>query len=167
MFSSMHYKVNTFINRYFITKMFFYFRNQIISVYCNKLHSKLKTLKLIQTTLLIIVGFATLFMSAAILFDFFNIRESQGDYVQFVVIANFVCAFLYLAAVSSNLKGNTKNSARFLGLATLIMVVAFVALLFYIESGKPYELKTIKAITVRTAFTALMAIISVYILKQQ
>lgn len=127
----------------------------------------MKTLKLIQTTLLLVVGFATLYMSSAILFDLFNIREGQGDYVQFVVIANFICGFLYIIAVLSNLKGNTKNSARVLGLATLILVVSFIALMFYIESEKPYELKTVKSLTLRTTFTALMAIISVYILKKQ
>ncbi|HUZ58336.1 MAG TPA: hypothetical protein VMU83_06105 [Hanamia sp.] len=43
-------------------------------------------------------GLVTLFMSTSVIFGFFQIREKEGNYVLFVVVANFICAFLYLAA---------------------------------------------------------------------
>lgn len=41
----------------------------------------------------------TLFLSSAVIFDFFNIREKEGNYVLFVVWANFISSILYLVAV--------------------------------------------------------------------
>ncbi len=43
-------------------------------------------------------GVVTLFMSTSVIFGLFKIREKEGNYVLFVVVANFICAFLYVAA---------------------------------------------------------------------
>lgn len=53
-----------------------------------------------QLLALLLVGFAllTLFLSSSVIFDWFGIRAREGNYVHFVVWANFLCSLGYLAA---------------------------------------------------------------------
>lgn len=45
-----------------------------------------------------IFGIATCFMGGAVLFDLFGMRAKEGHYVSFVVLANWICGFIYLIA---------------------------------------------------------------------
>ena len=53
---------------------------------------------ILKVAAVIITLFAliTLFMSTSVIFDLFEIREKEGNYVLFVVISNFIAGFLYL-----------------------------------------------------------------------
>jgi len=42
---------------------------------------------------LLLFGGITLFLSASVLFDLFGMREKEGNYVQFVVLANFFASY--------------------------------------------------------------------------
>jgi hypothetical protein len=97
-------------------------------------------------------GLLTIFLSTSVIFDLFDIRAKEGNYVLFVVWSNFISSFIYLISVYGLL--SSKNwTFRALGLATLILTIAFVGFLFYIQSGGIHETKTIGAMVFRIALT--------------
>jgi hypothetical protein len=104
-------------------------------------------------------GIATLFMSTSVIFDLFGIREKEGNYVLFVVIANFICALLYLAAAYGFL-ARQKWATTVLYVSAAILIIAFIGLGIHIYSGGIYEHKTIIAMAFRTLLTIGFALIS-------
>ena len=97
-------------------------------------------------------GLLTIFLSTSVIFDLFDIRTKEGNYVLFVVWSNFISSFIYLISVYGLL--SSKNwTFRTLGLATLILTIAFVGFLFYIQSGGIHETKTISAMVFRIFLT--------------
>ena len=97
-------------------------------------------------------GLLTIFLSTSVIFDLFDIRTKEGNYVLFVVWSNFISSFIYLISVYGLL--SSKNwTFRALGLATLILTIAFVGFLFYIQSGGIHETKTISAMVFRIFLT--------------
>lgn len=102
--------------------------------------------------LLAIFGLITLFLSTSIIFDFFDIRRREGQYVLFVVIANFTSSFLYLMAAYGFFR---KSKWTIIPLATSVTVlcIAFFSLLVYIYTGGLYETKTIGAMIFRILIT--------------
>ena len=116
----------------------------------------LKAMKKIFTyfpiILLMAFGLLTLFLSSSVLFDWFGIREKEGNYVLFVVWANFVSSILYLAAAYGFLK-QKKVTFNILRLSALILIMALVGLFIHINSGGLYEVKTIGAMIFRIIVT--------------
>jgi len=102
--------------------------------------------------LLLAFALLTLFLSSSIMFDWFGIREKEGNYVLFVVWANFVSSLLYLAAAYGFLK-QKKVTFHILSLSALILVMALLGLFIHINSGGLYETKTIGAMIFRIAVT--------------
>jgi len=102
--------------------------------------------------LLIAFGLLTLFLSTSIMFDWFGIREKEGNYVLFVVWANFVSSLLYLFAAYGFLK-QKKVTFNILSISALILIIAFVGLFIHINSGGLYETKTIGAMIFRIIVT--------------
>lgn len=97
-------------------------------------------------------GLLTIFLSTSVIFDLFDVRAKEGNYVLFVVWSNFISSFIYLISVYGLL--SSKNwTFRALGLATLILTIAFVGFLFYIQSGGIHETKTISAMVFRIFLT--------------
>lgn len=110
---------------------------------------------------LLLIAFAllTLFMSSSVLFDWFGIREKEGNYVLFVVWANFVSSILYLVAAYGFLK-QKKVTFNILSLSALILILAFVGLFIHINSGGLYETKTIGAMIFRIIVTLAFAFLA-------
>ncbi|MBE2273616.1 MAG: hypothetical protein IAE62_05030 [Flavobacteriales bacterium] len=121
--------------------------------------------KKILLFVLTIFGLVTVFMSSSVLFDWFGIREKEGNYVPFVVIANFICGFLYLIAAFGIFK-DKKWSPYLLILAFIILIITFIALYFHISSGGIYETKTVKALAFRTVLTLIFTITNFKIFKK-
>lgn len=126
----------------------------------------MKKLKLIHTFLLSLIGVVSVFMTLSVIFDLLGIRAREGNYVLFIVYANLVCGIIYLYAAISNWK-NLTNSFYSLVLASLILIVAFIAFGVYISNGGIHEVKTIKAMTFRTVFTLIMAALSYMMLRKE
>ena len=103
-------------------------------------------------TILAFFGLVTLFMSTSVIFDLFGIREKEGNYVLFVVIANFICGILYMVA-AYGLFLNKNRATTILSIATAILLITFIALAFHIFRGGIYEKKTIAAMSFRTLLT--------------
>lgn len=103
-------------------------------------------------TLLALFGALTLFMSSAVIFDLFGIREKEGHYVLFVVVANFACSLLYLPAAYGLYKAKGW-AVTLLGISFLLLILAFAGLLGYIQAGGVYEQRTVGALLFRIAVT--------------
>ena len=109
----------------------------------------------------------TLFMSTSVIFDLFGIREKEGNYVLFVVVANFICAILYLAA-AYGFFFRQKWTTMILYISVVILIITFIALGIHIYSSGIYENKTITAMTFRTLLTIGFALVSFnYISKKR
>lgn len=112
----------------------------------------MKTLQIIVRAFLVLIGLVSLFMTFSIVFDLFDIREKEGNFVYPIVYANMVCGFLYLIAAFYFSK-QPKLSVLSLATALLILLIAFAWFFVHIQSGGIYETKTVKAMSFRTAFT--------------
>jgi len=111
-------------------------------------------------------GIVTFFMSTSVIFGLFDIREKEGNYVMFVVIANFLCAFLYLAA-AYGFFGKRKWTTMVLNIAVGVLIITFIAFVIHIFSGGIYEAKTVYAMMFRTIVTIGFLLISLkYISKE-
>jgi hypothetical protein len=128
----------------------------------------IKRLKIIQYALiaiLFIFGLLTLFLSSSVIFDWFGIRAKEGNYVLFVVWANFISSILYLVAAVGLIRLK-KWTTNLLGVSVAILVMAFLGLLMHVNSGGIYETKTIGAMIFRTFVTLAFTITSLYIVKK-
>lgn len=117
---------------------------------------------------IILTAFAllTIFMSSSVLFDWFGMREKQGNYVPFIVWTNFISGFLYLLAAYGLLK-TKKWSFKILLDLSIAFVIALIVLALYINYGGAFEIKTVKAMIFRTGFTILFFVLVYYNLKKK
>lgn len=97
-------------------------------------------------------GLLTLFLSSSVIFDLFDIRAKEGNYVLFVVWSNFISSILYLLAAYGFIK-RRKWSATLLSISVFILSAAFAGLLAYAASGGIHENKTIGAMVFRISIT--------------
>lgn len=111
-------------------------------------------------------GLLTLFLSSSVIFDLFGIREKEGNYVPFIVWANFISSILYLIAAVAWIK-KMKVTSTLLGISTAILALGFIGLLIHVNAGGLHETKTIGAMVFRTVLTLLFTIISYKSLKKQ
>lgn len=117
------------------------------------------------TLVLFLFGMITLFLSSSIFFDWFGIREKEGDYVLFVVIANFIASILYLIAAYGFMKKKF-FTAKVLWISVAVLVAAFAGLFVHINSGGIYETKTVFAMGFRITLTCLFAIAAYFMINK-
>ena len=117
-------------------------------------------------TILAIIGAATVFMGGAVLFDFFGMRALEGNYVSFVVMANWICGFIYLVAAYGFWKQKIWTE-KLLWLSFLILVIAFAGFINHIYLGGLYETKTIYAMSFRSLLSLIMAILAHFIIRKK
>lgn len=115
--------------------------------------------------ILIAFGLLTLFLSSSVIFDLFGIREKEGNYVPFIVWANFISSILYLVAAVAWIK-KMKVTSTLLGISTAILALGFIGLLIHVNAGRLHETKTIGAMVFRTVLTLIFTIISYKSLKK-
>lgn len=101
---------------------------------------------------MLLLGLVSLFMTTSIIFDLFHIQQMEGNYVSFIVYANFICSIIYLISAYGFFK-EKKSTTVCLFVASSILILAFIAFWIYIEKGGVYEIKTVKAMSVRTLIT--------------
>lgn len=125
-----------------------------------------KIIRIIAGTIIGTFALLTLFMSTSVIFDLFGIRAKEGNYVLFIVIANFLAGFTYLAAAYGFF--TSKKWTSFLLASTFIaLLISFIALLIYANAGGLYETKTIKAMVFRMSFTAVLSISSYLLINRK
>ena len=127
----------------------------------------MKILKL-YLPIIILLAFAglTLFLSSSVIFDMFGIRAKEGNYVLFIVWANFISSLLYIGAAIGWYKLK-EWTYKILGSSALILIVAQIALFFHINGGGIYEEKTVKAMFFRIGITIFFAIVSYITIKKE
>lgn len=124
-----------------------------------------KVLRLFSATILIGFGLLTLFLSTSVIFDLFGIRAKEGNYVLFVVWANFVSSFLYLFSAYGFLKSK-RWATLLLSVASLILIIAFISLKIHIRNGGVFEPKTVNAMMFRFSLTIILTFISYFTLNK-
>lgn len=106
----------------------------------------------VAAIVLLAFGMLTFFLSASIILDLFEVREGQGNYVLLIVWTNLIVSLLYLAAAYGFYKQKSFTT-NVLGLASALLVLAFIYLGYHIYSGGAYEAKTVAAMVFRTLVT--------------
>lgn len=125
-----------------------------------------KSLPYVLAIVLIAFGLLTLFLSTSVIFDLFNVREREGNYVLFVVWSNFISSVIYLFAAYGILK-RKKWTTPSLAASVAILVAAFIGLMFHINSGGVYETKTVGAMVFRISLTLIFTISSYFLLRNK
>ena len=125
-----------------------------------------KLIPYLLATILSAFGLLTLFLSTSVIFDLFGIRAKEGNYVLFIVWSNFISSFLYLFAAYGLVK-NKKWTTKLLAISSIILIVAFIVLQFYISSGGIYEKKTVGAMIFRISVTLVFAIIAYFTISKK
>ncbi len=125
----------------------------------NKLNKMIKSkfFRFVTIAILMVFALVTLLLSSSLILDWFGIRAKEGDYVLFVVWANFICSWLYLLSVYGLIKLR-KWSVRPLIVSILVLVAALIGLLVHIQNGGLYETKTIGALFFRIGLTLVFAL---------
>lgn len=126
----------------------------------------MKTITYISALFLAAFGLLTLFLSASIIFDLFGVRAKEGNYVLFVVWANFISSFIYLFA-SYGLIKKQKWTATILGIATLILILTFARFINYINSDGIHETKTIGAMIFRISISLFFALFAYFTISRK
>ncbi len=106
-------------------------------------------------------GLVTLFLSSSVIFDLFGVRAKEGNYVLFVVWANFLSSILYLFAAYGFIKIK-KWTIHLLGVSAILLIIAFIGLMIHINSGGIYETKTIGAMIFRITLTLVFSILAYF-----
>ncbi|MGC1631474.1 MAG: hypothetical protein WA749_05105 [Gelidibacter sp.] len=94
---------------------------------------------------------------SSIIFDWFHIRAKEGNYVLFIVWANFVANILYLIAAHGFIK-RTEWTFGILIVALIILFIAFGALQSHLNNGGVYESKTVKASIFKMRVTSIFSL---------
>ncbi|MFT6244600.1 MAG: hypothetical protein ACJA0U_001356 [Salibacteraceae bacterium] len=113
--------------------------------------------KYILTVVIAAFALLTLFLSSSVIFDWFEIRAKEGNYVLFVVWANFISSLLYLTSVCALIK-KKKWAVKPLLLSGIILILAQVELFLHIDAGGIYETKIVGAVFFRIALTFVFAL---------
>jgi len=111
-------------------------------------------------------GLLTFFLSSAVIFDLFGIRAREGNYVLFIVWANFISSMIYLFGAYGLIKAKNWTTSLLLSSAILLMV-AFIGLIIYVNSGGIHETKTIYAMVFRITVTLIFTILSYFIITKK
>ncbi len=111
-------------------------------------------------------GLLTIYLSGSVIFDLFDMRAKQGNYVLFVIWANFICGFLYLAGSYALLK-KEKKAIKLFRFALAILFITFLAFTIYVYMGGVHKTDTFKALSVRTGLTLIAYFTSVYTLNKK
>jgi hypothetical protein len=116
---------------------------------------------ILKITAVIITIFAliTIFMGTSVIFDLFQIRKKEGNYVMFVVVTNFIVGFTYLFS-AYGLFTEKKWTTKVLAASGILLLIGFIGLIIHVYSGGIYEIKTIGAMIFRISITILFTFIS-------
>lgn len=125
-----------------------------------------KILKYGLIAILTLFGLLTLFLSASVIFDLFDIREMEGNFVPFVVWSNLISSIIYLLSVYGILN-KQKWVPLVLGVSVIVLAIAFVGLKMHIKAGGLYEVKTVGAMIFRTGVTIVFTILSYIVVKKE
>lgn len=106
--------------------------------------------------ILIGVGVYSFYSSTSLLFSLFEPKNSNENFISITQYCIFACSFIYLICGVLFLLRD-KMATTLLFIATIIMFVGYIGMLFHINSNKPFELSIIPEMLIRTTGTMLYA----------
>ncbi len=118
-----------------------------------------KNILALSATAITLLAAVTLFMSGSVMFDMFDIRAREGNFVWFIVIVNFICGIIYLFAGYGFFE-QRRWTTTILAIATVLLLLAMSGLIIYIANGLPFESRTVKAMVFRIFVTVLFTGVS-------
>ena len=118
-------------------------------------------IRFITAIILLGFGLVTLFLSTSIIFDLFEIRAKEGNYVLFIVWSNFISSLLYLLSVYGFIKKQNWTKIL-LSAASIILIISFLSLKIHISNGGVYETKTVLAMIFRISLTLIITLIAYF-----
>ena len=115
-------------------------------------------LRYIIAAVALVFGVATIKAGGDVLFFNAQAKASAGNYVLFVLWANFIAGFLYVICAAAILlrPAMAFSVAAFIAVAT---AVVFAALGLHIASGGAYEMRTVMAMVFRTTIWVVIAFV--------
>ena len=125
-----------------------------------------KLLPKITAAVLAAFGLLTLFLSSSLIFDLFDMRARQGNYVLIVVWANFICSFFYLFAAYGFAMAK-KWTTKLLGAAVIVLVAASIGFVFHVHAGGLFETRTIGALAFRIVITSIFAVLAHFMFSKR
>lgn len=125
-----------------------------------------RALQYLAAALLATFGLLTLFLSSSVIFDLFGVRAKEGNYVLFIVWANFLSSLFYLSSVYGFIESK-KWTATLLGLSGIVLLIAFIGLFIHINAGGIYETKTIGAMAFRTTVTLVFSALAYFTITKK
>lgn len=125
-----------------------------------------KTSKYLPAIFLTLFGLLTIYLSGSIIFNLFGMREKQGNYVDFVIWANFICGFIYLGAAYGFIQSK-KWTVGVLGLAILLLFITAIAFYNHVSSGGIYKEITFKALIFRFSITTILASVAWFTINKK
>lgn len=125
-----------------------------------------KYISYLFVTILAGFGLLTLFLSSSVIFDLFGIRAKEGNYVLFIVWANFISSILYLFSAYGFVK-RKKWTTTLLGISAFILIAAFIGLQIHVSAGGSHETKTIGAMIFRISVTLIFALIAYFAITKK
>ncbi|MDP3442060.1 MAG: hypothetical protein Q8T08_04295 [Ignavibacteria bacterium] len=124
-----------------------------------------KSLPYLLASVLAAFGLLTLFLSTSVIFDLFGVRAKEGNYVLFIVWANFLSSILYLIAAFGFIESK-KWTAPLLGISVIVLLIAYVGLFIHINAGGIYETKTIGAMAFRITVTLVFSVLAYFTINK-
>lgn len=113
-----------------------------------------------------IFGLLTLYLSGSIILDLFGVRETQGNYVSFVVWANFMSSLIYLG-VTIGLFTDKEWTMRWLLVSIVILISTYIGFWVYVYLDGVYEEKTVMAIPFRIGVTSILLFLNWLIYRKK
>lgn len=115
-------------------------------------------LRYILAAVALVFGVATIKAGGDVLFFSEQARSAAGNYVPFVLWANFIGGFLYVAA-GLLIFLNSTQALRLSAFIAAMTVAVLVALGIHIAVGGAYEMRTLAAMVFRSAIWVAIALI--------
>lgn len=106
--------------------------------------------------LLIVGGLYTLYSKTLVLTDLITRPARAAHVIPITIVCSLICSVIYLISGILFLKKN-KQSTTLLFIATIIMFIGYIGMLFHINGNKPFELQIIPEMLIRTTGTMLYA----------
>lgn len=111
------------------------------------------------STVAVLFGLLTIQEGGAVLFWSESARAAAGQYVPFVVWFNFLAGFAYVAA-GAGLWFRRRWAAGLAFLVAAATLAVFVAFGVHVASGGGYELRTVIAMSLRSAVWIAIAVVA-------
>lgn len=124
-----------------------------------------KSLSITSAILLTAFGLFTFYLSTSVIFDLFDMRAKQGDYVPFVIWGNLLSSILYLFA-ACGFVNKKKWTFQVLTTTFVILIFTFLGLIIHINTDGIYEAKTVGALIFRMSFTLVFTVLAYFLLKR-